>query len=183
MVSIYARPPEVEDPLIPGHWEGDLIKGGGNRSAVGTLVERASWFVLVVGMTSSTAAVAVTGFSREFAEVPSLMKKTMTYDRGKEMSQHRLLTEITGISIYLADSLARGNEYQRKHQRAFAPVFTKRSRSFHLLPDDLGAIAEKLNCSPRKVLGFRSTLEVYRDLMVQEMDRMKDFTTTSALST
>lgn len=80
MVSIHVRPPEIEDRLVPGHWEGDLIKGKGNASAVGTLVERASGYVMLVKMNNATATAAVEGFSASLNRMPLSIRKSMTYD-------------------------------------------------------------------------------------------------------
>lgn len=184
MVSIHVRPPEVEDRLIPGHWEGDLIKGAANRSAVGTLVERSSRLVLVASMNGSTASAAVDGFSRLFNAVPEPMKKTMTYDQGKEMSQHSILTERTGVTVYFADPHSpwqRGsNENTNGLLRQYLPKGTNLST---FSQGDLDAIAEKLNTRPRKIHGFLSPIEVYRNLLAQENIRLKDLEPTRALGT
>src|SRR5579872_1104556 len=103
MASIHVRPPEVEDRQVAGHWEGDLIKGTANRSSVGTLVERTSGLVLLAKMADGTAQAAVAGFSTVLQRIEVGMRKTLTYDRGKEMSQHKQLTEQTGIAVYFAD--------------------------------------------------------------------------------
>ena len=103
MLSIHVRPPEVEDRLIPGHWEGDLIKGAGNRSSIGTLVERTSGFVILAKMSSATAADALTSFSKALKRIPVALRKTLTYDQGKEMSYHTALTLRTGVPVYFAD--------------------------------------------------------------------------------
>ncbi len=78
MVSLHVRPPEVEDRLIPGHCEGDLIKGAFNRSAVGTLVDRSSRLVMLVWMENASAAAALEGFSRILNDVPQPMRKSLT---------------------------------------------------------------------------------------------------------
>ncbi|MHC8372789.1 IS30 family transposase [Pseudomonas sp. MDT1-85] len=88
MVSIHLRPPEVEDRLMPGHWEGDLIKGKNNASAVGTLVERSSGYLMLVKMNDATATSAVEGFSAALNGMPLAARKSMTYDQGKEMARH-----------------------------------------------------------------------------------------------
>jgi len=79
MISLHVRPPEIEDRLIPGHWEGDLIKGAFNRSAVGTLVERSSRLVMLARMENASAAAALEGFSRVLNGVPEPMRKSLTY--------------------------------------------------------------------------------------------------------
>ena len=85
LVSIHLQPPEVEERLLSGHWEGDLIKGAFNRSAVGTLVERVSGLVLLAKMDGATATAAVQGFSAALNRVPLEMRQTFTYDQGREL--------------------------------------------------------------------------------------------------
>lgn len=82
MVSIHVHPPEIEDRLIPGQWEGDLIKGKANASAVGTLVERTSGYLMLVKMNDATANSAVEGFSAALNRMPLPVRRSMTYDQG-----------------------------------------------------------------------------------------------------
>ena len=103
MQSIHIRPPEVEDRLIPGHWEGDLIKGAGNRSSVGTLVERTTRFVVLVQLDNATTKTVVDNFSAILSREPAALRKSMTYDQGREMHGHKLMAERTAIQIYFAD--------------------------------------------------------------------------------
>ena len=103
MQSIHVRPPEIEDRLVPGHWEGDLIKGAGNRSSVGTLVERTSGFVVLAKMSSASATDALESFGKALKGIPKALRKTLTYDQGKEMSYHAALTLRTGVQVYFAD--------------------------------------------------------------------------------
>jgi IS30 family transposase len=103
MLSIHVRPPEVADRRIPGHWEGDLIKGAGNRSSIGTLVERITGFVVLAKMSSASAADALQSFGNALERVPAALRKTLTYDQGKEMSYHAALTLRTGVAVYFAD--------------------------------------------------------------------------------
>jgi len=103
MVSIHVRPPEVEDRQMPGHWEGDLIKGKNNTSAVGTLVERTSGYLILVKMRDATATSAVEGFSAALNSMPLEVSKSMTYDQGREMAKHAELTQKTGAAIYFCD--------------------------------------------------------------------------------
>ncbi len=83
LVSIHVRPPEAEDRLTPGYWEGDLIKGKGNASAVGTLVERSTGYLMLVRMHDATATSAVEGFSAALNRMPLAARKTLTYDQGR----------------------------------------------------------------------------------------------------
>ncbi len=88
MVSIHDRPPEIEERLSPGHWEGDLIKGAHNRSAVGTLVERTTLFTVLARMEDSSAALAVQGFGKAFKRIEAQKRLSMTYAQGKQMTDH-----------------------------------------------------------------------------------------------
>ena len=162
MISLHLRPPEIEDRLIPGHWEGDLIKGARNQSSVGTLIERSSRLVLLARMPDATAEGALAGFTKALNRVQAPMRKTMTYDQGKEMSRHKELTGATGVAVYFADPHSpwqRGsNENTNGLLRQYMPKGTDLST---LSQDDLDVIAHKLNTRPRKMHGFRSPLEVY----------------------
>jgi IS30 family transposase len=100
MVSIHVRPPEIEDRLLPGHWEGDFIKGAGNQSSVGVLVERTSRLVLLAKMEDATAASALAGFSAKLNSIAEPLRQSFTYDQGKEMSRHKELTAATGVKVY-----------------------------------------------------------------------------------
>jgi IS30 family transposase len=103
MVSIHERPPEVGERLVPGHWEGDLIKGARNASAVGTLVERTTLFVTLANVDGSSANAAEKGSSFVLNRVDAQHRLSMTYDQGKKMACHKNLAEKTGIKVYFAD--------------------------------------------------------------------------------
>jgi IS30 family transposase len=112
MVSIHVRPPEIEDRVMPGHWEGDFIKGVGNKSSVGVLVERSSRLVLLAKMDDATACSALAGITAKLKAVADPMRKTFTYDQGKEMSYHPPVGSRDGLSVHsqgdldaIADSL------------------------------------------------------------------------------
>ena len=103
MTSIHDRPAEVAERAVPGHWEGDFIKGAGNRSAVGTLVERTSRYVVLARMAGTDAEAALDGFSRKLRRIPGCLRKTLTYDQGKEMARHEELARRVHIQVYFAD--------------------------------------------------------------------------------
>ncbi len=166
MVSLHGRPPEVEDRLIPGHWEGGFIKGAFNRSAVGTLVERSSRLVMLVWMENASAAAALEGFSRILNDVPQPMRKSLTYDQGKEMSEHKQLSERTGVAVFFADPhrpWQRGsNENTNGLLRQYLPKGTDLTG---FTQNDLNAIPWQMNNRPRKVHGFRAPLQVYNEML------------------
>ncbi len=103
MMSIHVRPPEVDDRVMPGHWEGDFIKGAGNQSAVGVLVERTSRLVLLAKMDDATAASALAGFTAKLNLIAAPLRQSLTYDQGKEMARHMELTARTGVKVYFCD--------------------------------------------------------------------------------
>jgi len=162
MVSIHDRPAEVEERLVPGHWEGDLIKGKGNRTAVGTLVERTSLFTVLAKMEKATAESAVNGFGHVFNRIEAQKRLSMTYDQGREMSRHAELTQNTGVKVYFADPHSpwqRGiNENTNGLLRQYLPKGEDLSR---FSQEDLDAIAWRLNTRPRKSLGFKCPAELF----------------------
>lgn len=160
--GIHLRPPEANERLLPGHWEGDLIRGAHNRSAIGVLVCRHSLFVMLAKVEDATAAGVLEGFQRTFAPLPPQLRKTLTYDQGKEMALHRMLAEGTGLSIYFADPHSpwqRGIcENTNGLLRQYLPKGT--DLSIHS-QRDLDRIAMRLNMRPRKTLGWRMPAEVF----------------------
>ena len=165
-IRITERPEDVDGRLIPGHWEGDLIKGAANRSAVGTLVERTSRLVLLARMHALDADTTAHAFERSFANVPEPFRKTLTYDRGTEMARHAQLTQNTGIKVYFADPYSpwqRGsNENANGLIRQYLPKGTDLSGHSQ---DELNEIAERLNNRPRKILDFMTPNEVFQKLV------------------
>ena len=164
MQSIHIRPPEVQDRIIPGHWEGDLIKGAGNRSSVGTLVERTTRFVVLAKIDDAGTVSVVDSFAAVLNRQPAAMRKTMTYDQGREMHGHKILTERTGVQIYFADPHSpwqRGsNENTNGLLRQYMP---KGSDLSVYSQDELDEIALSLNTRPRQTLGFQTPLAVYTE--------------------
>jgi len=166
MTSIHERPAEVEGRLVPGHWEGDLIKGAGNRSSVGTLVERTSRKVVLVKLADAKAETARDGFAAGLLAVPAPLRLTLTYDQGKEMARHKELAALTGLRVYFADPHApwqRGsNENTNGLLRQYLPKGTNLSVFSQA---ELDAIAARLNGRPRKTLGFATPDEVFAALV------------------
>ena len=162
MVSIHVRPPEVNDRVMPGHWEGDFIKGAGNKSSVGVLVERTSRLVLLAKMDDATAASALAGFSSKLNSIAAPLRQTLTYDQGKEMTRHADLTAHTGVKVYFCDPHSpwqRGTcENTNGLLRQYLPKGTDLSG---FSQDELDAIADSLNNRPRATHAFHTPLEVF----------------------
>lgn len=162
-IKIAQRPEDIEERLIPGHWEGDLIKGAKNGSAVGTLVERTSRLVLLARMDDLTSTTTCQAFARCFDAVPPALRQTLTYDRGTEMARHAELTAASSVKVYFADPYSpwqRGsNENANGLIRQYLPKGTDLSGYSQT---DLNIIAERLNDRPRKILGFLTPNEVFQ---------------------
>ncbi|MHB1765885.1 MAG: IS30 family transposase [Gammaproteobacteria bacterium] len=161
-VSIHDRPPEVAERLVPGHWEGDLIKGAHNRSAVGTRVERTTLFTVLSRMENARAEAALQGFSHVLNRIEAQKRLSLTYDQGREMAEHQRLTQATGVKVYFADPHSpwqRGiNENTNGLLRQYLP---KGSDLSGFTQEALDAIAWKLNTRPRKSLGFKCPAELF----------------------
>jgi transposase, IS30 family len=162
---ISERPQEVQDRQIPGHWEGDLVKGKGNKSAIGTLVERTSRYVILVQLDNATSPVVTGGFVREMMPVPEHLRRTLTYDRGREMTNHKAVSASLNLDVYFADPHSpwqRGsNEHVNGILRRWLP------KGIDLRPysqADLNEIADRINNTPRKILGFKTPKEVFTNI-------------------
>jgi len=162
MTRIPQRPPEIDERVIPGHWEGDLIKGARNASAVGTLVERTTRFVALAKRDKASAEAAVTGLGTVLNRIDAPRRLSMTDDQGRERAQHERLSEITGVSVYLADPhrlWQRGiHENTNGWLRQYMPKGTDLSP---LSQDHLDSIAWELNTRPRKSLGWKCPAELF----------------------
>ena len=132
MISIEERPAEVADRAVPGHWEGDLLMGRANRSALGTLVERTTRTLILVPLKNKQATQVRRAYAREVKSLPRQMRLSLTYDRGKEMAEHRLFTQHTQMQVYFAHPMSpweRGtNENTNGLLRQFFPKGTDFSR-------------------------------------------------------
>lgn len=167
MLSIEERPREVADRSVPGHWEGDLIVGLHQKSALGTLVERTTRYTLLVPLGRDKSAVAVRkAYARAFRSIPGELKKTLTYDQGKEMLEHRRFTIDTGIQVYFAHPASpweRGtNENTNGLIRQYFPKGTDFSKvSRH----QIKRVQRRLNDRPRAVLDYEKPDEVINRLV------------------
>lgn len=155
-VSIRERPAEVEDRAIPGHWEGDLITGSQNTH-IATLVERASRFTVLVKVKGKDTASVVAGLTRQVTKLPEALRRSLTWDRGSELAQHKQFTVATEVKVYFCDPRSpwqRGsNENTNGLLRQYFPKGTELSQFSQA---DLNRVALRLNQRPRKTLGFQT---------------------------
>jgi transposase, IS30 family len=167
MVSISERPPEVEDRAVPGHWEGDLITGEQNQSAIGTLVERKTGFVLLLHLPEDHGAAAVQqAMIAKMSELPKILRQTLTWDQGREMANHAEIAAATDLDIYFCDPHSpwqRGsNENTNGLLRQYFPKGTDLSRWG---AGYLDYVAAELNNRPRKRLGWKTPAEALDELL------------------
>jgi IS30 family transposase len=166
MLSIHVRPPEVDDRIMPGHWEGDFIKGTGNQSSVGVLVERSSRLVLLAKMEDATAASALEGFSAKLNLIAAPLRQTLTYDQGKEMAKHAELTVRTGVKVYFCDPHSPWQRGTCENTNGLLRQYLPKGSDLSLHSQaDLDAIADSLNSRPRATHAFHSPLEVFARML------------------
>lgn len=162
MLSIHVRPPEVEDRLVPGHWEGDLIKGARNQSSVGTLVCRRTCFVMIVKVDGATALDVFRGFEGAFGPLDEELRKTLTYDQGKEMALHKMLAESTGLKIYFADPHSPWQRGRNENINGLIRQYLPKGTDLSVYSQrQLDQIAWELNTRPRATLDWRTPAEVF----------------------
>src|SRR5215510_6027652 len=151
-ISIRERPAEVEDRAIPGHWEGDLLRGSGN-SHIATLVERHSRFVMLIKVPSRDTAEVVGALSKHVRKLPATLRRSLTWDRGLEMAKHKEFTVATDVKVYFCDPQS---PWQRGHQRAVTTILPEKHRPDRLFPVGPEQVALRLNQRPRETLGFQT---------------------------
>ena len=162
MVSIHVRPPEVDDRVMPGHWEGDFIKGAGNKSSVGVLVERTSRLVLLAKMVDATAASALAGFSAKLNSIAEPMRHSLTYDQGKELSRHKDLTARTGVAVYFCDPHSPWQRGTCENTNGLLRQYLPKGTDLSVFSqDDLDGIADSLNNRPRATHDWLTPLQVF----------------------
>ena len=165
-ISIEERPAEVANRIVPGHWEGDLLVGHNNGSAIGTLVERTTRMTFLVPLKRKDAMSVRKAFARQFQMVPDGLKRTLTYDHGQEMAQHKLFTKNTRIQVYFAHPHSpweRGtNENTNSLVRQFFPKGTDFSK---ITKQTIKKAQDMLNDRPRKTLKFYTPHEVFNKLL------------------
>jgi len=155
-ISIRERPAEVEDRAIPGHWEGDLLRGSGN-SHIATLVERHSRFVMLIKVPSRDTAEVVGALSKHVRKLPAALRRSLTWDRGLEMAKHKDFTVATDVKVYFCNPQSPWQRGSNENTNGLLrQYFPKNTDPTDFSQSDLNKVALRLNQRPRQTLGFQT---------------------------
>jgi len=165
-LSIEERPTEVADRIIPGHWEGDLLMGSRNASAIGTLVERTTRMTFLVELQNKEAKAVREAFAQEFQHLPEGLKRTLTYDQGQEMAQHKLFTQETNITVYFAHPRSPWERGTNENTNGLLRQYFPKGTDFKKITKErLKEVQDELNDRPRMTLNWRSPHERFSELL------------------
>jgi transposase, IS30 family len=174
MVNIAERPPEADDRAVPGHWEGDLITGANNQSAIGTLVERASGFCLLLHLPDDHGADAVAeAMITQMSRLPQTLRRTLAWDQGSEMTNHARIAAGTDLDIYFCDPHSPWQRGSNENTNGLLRQYFPKSTDLSVYQADyLDHVAAKLNNRPRKRHGWRTPAEVLDRLLSHPQDQV-----------
>jgi IS30 family transposase len=159
MVSIRERPAEVEDRAVPGHWEGDLLSGA-NNTHIATLVERHTRFVMLLKVPSKDTATVVAALGKHVSKLPQELRRSLTWDRGKEMADHKSFTVATNVQVYFCDPRSPWQRGSNENTNGLLRQYFPRGKDLSSFSQAyLNKIALRLNQRPRKTLGFECPVD------------------------
>jgi IS30 family transposase len=167
MVSISQRPAEVEDRAVPGHWEGDLLMGKNGRSAVGTLVERRTRFLMLLRLPHGRSAVDVEeAMLAATQRLPQMLWKSLTWDQGSEMARHAEIKLATGLEIYFCDPAKPWQRGSNENTNGLLRQYFPKGSDLSIYTQaDLDTVAAEMNYRPRKTLAWDSPAEALEKLL------------------
>jgi len=166
MLSIHERPAEVADRCVPGHWESDLIIGKNTQSAIGTLVERTTRTTILVPLKAKDAQTVRLAFARTVKRLPKEVFKSITHDRGTEMSQHELFTKDTKVQIYFADPQSPWQRGTNENTNGLIRQYFPKGTDFNEVPTkELKRVQKLLNQRPRKTLDWETPEEAFAKVL------------------
>ncbi|MEG2886621.1 MAG: IS30 family transposase [Aurantimicrobium sp.] len=168
MVMISERPAEIEDRAVPGHWEGDLIVGTQNRSAIATLVERSTRFVMLAHLPGDhTAETVRDALIKTMRTLPEHLRGSLTWDQGVEMARHKEFSIATDMPVYFCDPASPWQRGSNENTNGLLRQYFPKGTDLSVFgPEDLERVALQLNGRPRKTLGWKNPAECLRDLLV-----------------
>lgn len=168
-IRIDERPAEVATREIPGHWEGDLVMGKNRESAIGTLVERTTRFLIIVPLKKKDATSVRNAFEKAFKNIPKHLKLSLTYDNGTEMAQHKLFTKNTKVKVYFAHPYSPWERPTNENTNGLIRDYFPKGTDFNLIPKkDLIDVQNQLNQRPRITLERESPLNTISRLYIQK---------------
>lgn len=172
-LSISERPEEVKDRTIPGHWEGDLIMGSKkSNTAMGTLVERTTRYLLLVPLEKHDAYTVRTEFTKAIKTIPKHLKKTLTYDRGSEMAHHKLFTKDTKVQVYFADPHSPWQRGTNENTNGLIRQYFPKGIDFSTISRHrIKQVQDEMNDRPRKTLNYLKPDEVFSELLTKPVLR------------
>jgi IS30 family transposase len=160
-ISISERPPEAADRAVPGHWEGDLLAGT-KSSNIATLVERHSRYVMLIRLPDRNAPTVARLLARRIQQLPASLKQSLTWDRGKEMAQHKAFTIATDMEVFFCDPSSPWQRGSNENTNGLLrQYFPKGQDVSHYTQRQLDAIALKLNTRPRQTLNWKTPAEAF----------------------
>jgi IS30 family transposase len=161
-ISIHERPAEIEDRAVPGHWEGDLLMGG-TSSQIATLVERHSRYVMLVKVESKDTLAVTQALSRKIRELPAQLRRSLTWDRGSEMTAHKNFTIATDMQVYFCDPRSPWQRGSNENTNGLLrQYFPKGADLSNVTQSELNRVARLLNERPRETLNWLTPLEALR---------------------
>ena len=167
VVEIRERPAEVADRAVPGHWEGDLLMGHDNKSAIGTLVERRTRFVLLVALPNGRSAPEMRErLAEQILHLPEALRRSLTWDRGSEMTEHVRFTVDTGVAVYFCDPRSPWQRGSNENTNGLLRQYFPKGTNLAVYDQaQLDAVAAELNGRPRQTLGWLKPCEVLAEVL------------------
>jgi IS30 family transposase len=167
-VGIEHRPEEVTDRIIPGHWESDLVIGADNKSAIGTIVERTTRYVIIVKLKGKGANEVRRRFAEELKDLPCFMRKSLTHDNGLEMAGHKLFSQDVQMQVYFAHPHSPWERGTNENTNMLIRDFFPKGTDFNEIPSGkLKNVQELLNNRPRKILNWSTPNEVFSEYILR----------------
>ncbi|HET9271484.1 MAG TPA: IS30 family transposase [Vicinamibacterales bacterium] len=164
-VSIRERPPEVADRAVPGHWEGDLLAGT-RQSQIATLVERQSRYVLLIRVPNKETTTVVRALTRHVRTLPTSLRASLTWDRGRELAAHRRFTVATNVQVYFCDPYSPWQRGSNENTNGLLRQYFPKGRDLSTVSQaQLNRVARLLNQRPRKTLGFRTPADMLASIV------------------